>query len=137
LGTISMRALFLSQVVEQLAHTGVLCARSRLFIEAPTLHFHGAGLVPHGIETQRLHQPDWPSVNESPYVLPPDERNVLAEFPLVDLDQSAPVSRFFRAHAVKHRRRCWKILAQTLSVIGVDALVFFFKRDCESQDLPL
>ena len=118
-------------------NTGILCARRRCLIKPPTLHFHGAGLVTYGIETQRPHQPDWLSVYEPFHVLPADKRNVVPEFSLMKVDEPVPVRRFLRAHPVKYRSRRWKILAQALGVIGVHTFVLFFERDRESQDFLL
>ena len=44
------------------------------------------------------------------------------------------MSGLFLAHAFKHRRGRGIVLPQTFGEIGVDALVFFFQRNGQSQN---
>ena len=79
LGAILVRALFLRQIVQQLANAGVLRAGGGLLVEAAALHFHGAGLIADGVEAERLHQPDRIAMHEAAHVLAADQRDMLAE----------------------------------------------------------
>ena len=71
-GAVFVRAFFLRQVVQQLAHAGVVRAGSGLFVKPAALHFHGAGLIADGVETEGLHQPDRIAMDEATHVLPSD-----------------------------------------------------------------
>ena len=95
------------------------------------------GLIADGLQTERLHQPNRLAVDEAAHVLPADERDVVAEFLLKQLDQPAAMARFLLAHAVEDRGRGGEIFAQALGVVGVDALVFFLQRNSQRQDLAL
>jgi hypothetical protein len=63
--------------------------------------------------------------------VPPDQRDVIAEAPAVELDKATPVAGFFNAHGVEYSGGRGEILAQTLGVIGVGAFVVFFERDAK------
>ena len=54
-----------------------------------------------------------------------------------ELDEAPPVTRFLVAHAVEDRRRSRKVLAEALGEIGIDSLVFFFKRYGQSENFTL
>ena len=93
------------------------------------------GLIADRIQAERLHQPDRLAMHEAAHVLAADERDVVAEFLVKQLDQAAAMAGFLFAHAFEDRGGGGKVLAQALGVIGVDALVFFFERNGQGQDL--
>ncbi len=55
-------------------------------------------------------------------------------FWLEQFDQAPAVARLFLAHALEHRRRCGIVLPQALGKVGIDALIFFFQRNGQSQN---
>ena len=126
-GPVFVRAFFLREIVEQLAHSDILSPAGRSFIKPAALHLQRAGLVAHHIQAQRADQPHGLARNEPLHVLPTDERNVLAEALPVQLEQPAPVARFFAAHAVENGSRGRKVLPEAFGVVGVDALILFFE----------
>src|SRR5438309_113834 len=83
LGAILMRALFLGQIIEQLPNAGVLHASCRALIKTPGLRLHGGSFVADLLQAERVNQPDGTAVNKSFYVLPPNQRDVIAEFAAV------------------------------------------------------
>ena len=58
---------------------------------------------------------------------------MLAKLLTIELDQPPPMTQLFHAHAVEDRSRGWKIGAQALDVVGVNAFVFFFEGNRERQ----
>jgi hypothetical protein len=56
--------------------------------------FNRLGLRTDFLQAERSHHPDRLVTNEPAHVLPPDERNMLAELLPVEVDQPAPVARF-------------------------------------------
>ena len=70
-------------------------------------------------------------------VLPPDERDVLAEAAAKLVDQERAVFGFLVLHLVEHRRRRRIRLAQAVGEIAVDAAVLFLQRDRERENLGL
>ena len=51
-----------------------------------------------------------------------------------ELDQSAAVARLLHAHALKDRSGGRKVGAQTLHVVGINALVFLFEGNGKRQN---
>ena len=136
-GPIFMRTLLLSQIVEQLPQTRVLRPSGGLFVEAACFRLHRADLLPDDFEPQRLYQPDRLPVHETSDVVTADQGYVVAKLVPKEFDEAPPVVRFFASHAVEHRRRSRKVLTETLGEIGIDPLVFFFKRDGQSENLAV
>lgn len=75
--------------------------------------------------------------DESFHVLAVNERNVLTELLPVDFDQTPSMFRLFVPHALKDGGGCGIVLAQSLEKVGIDALVFLFERDGQSEYLSL
>src|SRR5689334_24550521 len=112
-----MRALLLSQIVEQLPDTGVGCPCGSLFVEAACLHLHGTGLIANGFETERPYQPDRLPGYEASDVMTANQRYVVAELLPKEFDQAPPVARLLFPHAVEDRRRGREVLAETVGKI--------------------
>ena len=74
-------------------------------------------------------------MHEATHVLAADQRDVFAEFLTEQLEQAAAMSGFLFAHSVKDFGGRRKVLAQAFGVLGVNALVFLFERNSQSQDL--
>jgi len=99
IGTLFVAALLVGQVVQELPNAGVLRTPSSLLVETARLKFDGAGLPSNGIQPERAHQPDGLALNESAHVLAADERDVLAEFFLVQLNQTPAMPGLLVPHA--------------------------------------
>jgi hypothetical protein len=127
-GPVLMRALLLSQVVKQLPEARVLRSSGRLFVEAACLHLHRACLVPDRFQPEWPYQPDRLPAHKASHVVPAKERYVVAKLLAKELDEAPPVARFLGPHAVEDLRRSRKVLTEALGEIGIDPLVFFFKR---------
>ena len=51
--------------------------------------------------------------------------------------QPVPVHHLFVAHLLEHLCRRWVSFPQAIRKLAVDAAVFFFRRNCQRQDLFL
>jgi hypothetical protein len=100
-----------------------------LLVETARLHLHRAGLVPDRFEPEWPYQPDWFPVHETSDLVTANERYVITELLAKEFDQAPPVTSFLVPHAVEDCGRSRKVLPQTVGEIGIDPLVFFFKRD--------
>ncbi len=90
-GAVFVLHLGLGQVAEQLADRDVLAARRGAAVELLGLGFHALGEVAHLVEVQRLDLPDRLVVDEAAHVLAADQRDVLAEFLPVEVEQAVAV----------------------------------------------
>src|SRR5271166_6749826 len=73
--------------------------------------------------------------HKSAHILTADQRDVLAELLLVQLDQPATMPDLFLAHLFKNLCGTGKVFLQVLAVVGVNAFVFFLQRNSEGKDL--
>ena len=119
-GTLHVRGLGRRQVIEQLADAGILGARCGVLAEAPRLGLHRAHLRPNLFQPQRRVHPNRLAMHEPANVVPPDQRNVPAEFLLLQLDQTPAVANLFLAHLLENLRRAGKVPPQVFTKIGVD-----------------
>ena len=58
---------------------------------------------------------------------------MFAEFLAIHFDQAAAVPYFLEPHAIEDGGCGWKIGAQALGEIGIDAFVFLFERNGQSR----
>ena len=100
---------------------------------AASPHFHRAGFFADRFDAQRPNQPECWTLHKSAHILTANQRNVFTELLLVEFDQAPAVTRFFLAHAFKHRRRSGIILSQPFGKVGVDALVFFLQSNGQRE----
>ena len=70
-------------------------------------------------------------------ILPAHQRNVVAKFFAEQIDQPAAVGGLFIAHSVKDGGGGGEILFEFMSVIRVDAFVFFFEADGQGENLAV
>jgi hypothetical protein len=68
-------------------------------------------------------------VYETSDVVTPEQRYVVTILLPKELDEAPPVVRFLVPHAIEDRCRSWKVVTEAFGKIGIDSLVFFFKRD--------
>ncbi len=89
------------------------------------------------LETQRPHHPDGLVLHEPPDILAPDERDVVAERRLEEVDQPAAVLVLLFRHLPENIGGSRKALGEAMGILAVDAPVLFFERDRERQDFAL
>jgi len=116
---------------------GILGARCGVLAEAPRLGLHRAHLRPNLFQPQRRVHPNRLAMHEPANVVPPDQRNVPAEFLLLQLDQTPAVANLFLAHLLENLRRAGKVPPQVFTKIGVDTFRLFLERNCQSKDFLL
>jgi hypothetical protein len=68
-------------------------------------------------------------VHETSDVVTANERYVVTKLLPKEFDEAPPVTRLLVPHAVEDRRRSRKVLTEAVGEIGINPLVFFFKRD--------
>ena len=129
--------LDLGQFVEQLADRGVARGFRRLAVEAAGLVFHRLGVFAHFVEVERAHQPDRRLLDEAFDVLAADQRQVVAEFFPIEVEQHGAMAHFLVRHLVEYLGGGRKLRAQTLGESAIDAAVLFFVGDGEGEDFLL
>ena len=80
--------------------------------------------------------PDRRVLDEAANVVAADQRDVLAEFLLVELDQPAAVVALFGGHLGEDIGTGRIVVAQAFGDVGVDAAVLFLVGDRQCEDLP-
>ncbi len=73
LGAGFVAALDRGEIVEQLPDAGILGARGRFLVELASFELHGAGLLAHGIQPERLNQPNRLALHEAADILAADQ----------------------------------------------------------------
>jgi hypothetical protein len=76
-------------------------------------------------------------VDEALDVLAPDQRQILAEFRSMEIEQHAAMPCFLVGHLVEDFGGGGVVLAQSLCEAAVDAAVLFLIGDSEREDLLL
>ncbi len=98
---------------------------------------HDLGLLAHLFDTERADEPLRAAFDESLYVLAANQRNVIAEALLVEVDQALAMPGLFGLHVLEHFRGGGVGVAQTVGEVAVHAGVLFFELDREREDLLL
>jgi hypothetical protein len=78
--------------------------------------------------------PDSLAVEKAAHVVAADQRDMVAEFFLEQVDQAAAVLALFGGHIEEHLGRPWKIRVQALGDIHIDPAVFLLGADREGED---
>src|SRR5262249_41114534 len=134
-GGLGVLPFFIRQFVQQFARRNVGGPRDRPVIEPLGLQFHHFRLLPSDIRAQWADQPGRFALQESLYILPPDQWNALPETLPERGNQPVPVLRFLLAHLFEHLR-CRRVrLVQRVGEFAVDAAVLLFGGDRQRQDL--
>src|SRR5579883_1457448 len=92
-----MIALFLGEVVKQLADRGVVRASRRFLVKASRFFLHRGALRANRLQSQRADQPHRPPVHEPAHILAPDQRNMIAELLPEQFDQAAAMAEIGRS----------------------------------------
>ncbi len=133
LGTFFVLALFVDEIVEQLAYAGVLSASRGFFVKAARLDLHRARFFADCLNAQRTHQPQRRPLYKAAHILTANQRNVLAEFLAGEFNQPPPVPGLLLAHGLEHFGGGGIVLPQSLGEVGIHALVFFLQRNCKGE----
>ena len=95
---------------------------------------HLASLRAHGVDAQRLHLPARPALDPAADVLPADQRNVIAEFSTISVDELSTVVIFLLRHIDEDLRAVGIVGAQPLREVGKDPAVLLLAADGQGQD---
>ncbi len=132
-----MLVLGCGKACQQIAH-GVIARRlRRASVEARSLVFHFLGEFANGVEPERTVEPDRTARDEAFHVLPPDQREKVAEFLPVEVEQHVVMADLLGSHFVVHRCRVRVGAAQPVRKGAVDAVVLGFVRDGERKNFLL
>ena len=109
----------------------------RLAIKSLGLELHLLGVFPGFLNAQMRRQPERLAPHEALDVLAPDQRQVVAEPPLVEIDQHVAVAHFLLGHLVEDLGGGGKIVAQSHREPAVDAAVLVLGGNGQRQDFLL
>src|SRR5271168_3191364 len=90
---------------------------------------------PSSLRTEASHLPDRLAGDEAVHVLPADQRNVLAEFRHIEVDQAAAVLVLLRRHLLEDARAGGVGVSETFREIRINAPVLLFGADSQSENL--
>jgi hypothetical protein len=89
------------------------------------------------LDPQRADEPFGAPFDETLHVLPTDQRDVLAEFLAIEIEQRLPMLRFLRLHLLEHLGGSWVRLAKPIGKITVNAPIFFLEKYRQRQNFAL
>src|ERR1700730_17536146 len=124
------------QIAQELANARITHLLDGPFAKTTALELHHLDLLADVIDAQGADQPDRAPLEEALHVMPPNQRNMLAEAASVGLDQARAMLRFLRAHLVEDLRGVGIDLPQTVGEIAVNVAVLLFQENSQSQNLP-
>ena len=130
-----MRLFGRRQIAKQLADGGVARAARRLLIEPGGVLLHLPRLAAHDIDPERPQLPDRATLHPAAHILPANERNVIAEFLDVEIDQLTAMLALLGRHIGEDMRAGGIIVPQALGEVGVDAPVLLFAADRQRKNL--
>ena len=132
-----MFVLDFRQLVEELADRGVARCLCGLAIEPRCFELQGLGVFAHLVEAERPHQPERLVLDESLHVLAADQRQVVAEFRPIEIEQHGAMAHLFLRHFQKDLGRGGILLAQAFGETAIDAAVLLLVGNGECQDFLL
>jgi hypothetical protein len=106
-------------------------------VEPRGVGLHLLGGVAHALDRQRPYVPDRAADDGAFDVLAADQRNMLAVFCDIHVEQPAAVVVLLRRHRLEHLGAGGIVLAQSERVVGVDAPILLLAADGERQQLAL
>ena len=122
---------------QKVAHGGVFRRFRGAAVEPRRLELHLLGEFARVIDRQRTVEPDRPALDKAFDVLAADQRQEIAEFLAVQIEQHVVMADLLLRHLVVHFRRVGIGLAQRVGEGAVDAAVVVFVRDGERQHFLL
>jgi hypothetical protein len=134
-GQVVMLALLGGQIAEQLPHHRIARLRDGRLVKIARLFLHGFHFTANHRHGQDFIDPKRLARDEALHVLTPDERDVLAEFLPVKLDQPVPMAILLIVHRLQRLGCGGIILPNTLCQIGVDSAILLLGLDGQREDL--
>src|SRR5579863_1338898 len=132
-----MLALDFREVAQKFASGSIGNLLQSALVKAFCFQFHDLGLLAHLVDTERADEPFRAALDETFYVLAPNQRDVIAETLLIKVNQALAMTGLFGLHVLEHFRGGGVGVAQAFGEVAVDAGVFFFELDSEREDFPL
>lgn len=132
-----MPALFRGEITEELPDRCVLQLQSGPHVEALGLRLHHLGLLAHLVDPQRPRHPDRFPLDKSPYVLPPDERDVIAKPRAKQGEKAVAVTAFLIGHGVEQLCRIGVVILQTVSELAVNTAVLLLECNRKREQFLL
>ena len=129
-----MSGLGFGQLVQKLAYRCIARRFRSLAIELLGFDLHGLGVFAHVFESQRPRQPERLVLDETLDVLSPDQRQVVAEFRTIEIEQHGAVTHLLVGHLVEHFCRSGELLAQAFRKAAIDTTVVFLAGNGQCQD---
>ncbi len=127
-------AFDLGELEQEFPGRGVARGVGGAAVEALGLELHVLGELAHLVEIELRHQPERLLGDEAFDVLAADQRQVLAEFRAVELEQHGAMAHLLVGHLVEHLGGGRILLAQALGEAAIDAAVLVLVGDRERQD---
>src|SRR6516225_1730764 len=127
----------LGQVPQELARICRGYFLQGLLIEPPCLRFHSLHFAADPLRAQNRVQPDRLPVHKAFDVTAANERDVVAESLLKDIDQLPPVNRLFLVHLSQQLCGFRVLVLHPLTKLAVNAPVLFLKGDGQRQNTLL
>ena len=137
LGELLVLVLGGGEAREQIAHGVVVRRLGRAPVKPRRFEFHLLGEFAHRVEAERPVEPDRAARDEALDVLPADQRQKVAEFLAVEIEQHVVMLDLLLGHRVVHRRGVRVGAAQPVGERAVDAVVLVLVGDGERQDFLL
>src|SRR5438445_6670306 len=94
-----MLLFFLSEIIEELADSGIICPLCGGLVKAPRFKLHQSRFFAGTLGPERSREPRGAAHDKALHILPPDERNMFTEPLAIQLDQSVTVAVLFSGHS--------------------------------------
>src|SRR5882724_9654922 len=130
-------SFLIGQPIKQFSCSRMRDAIRRPLVKPYRLHLHHSRVFSGCVHAQRTHQPQRLSMQESLYVFPSNQRNVIPKSFSKLIEQPVPVSNFLRAHFFEHIRGCGIAFPQRIRELPVNPSVFLFVLNGQRQDFAL
>ena len=125
------------QLPQQIAHGIIVRGLRGAPVEARGLVLHGLGEFARGVERQRPVEPDRTPLDEALDVLAADQRQKVAEFLAMKIEQHVAMPDLLLGHFVVHFRGVRIGTAERIGEGAVNAIILVFVRYGERQNFLL
>ena len=122
---------------KKIAHRVVVRGLRGAAIEPRGLVLHFLGEFARGVDAERAVEPDRPARDKAFDVLAADQRQKVAEFPAVKLEQHVAMPDLLLRHFIVHIRSLGIRAAEPVSKGAIDAIVLVFIGNGEREDFLL
>ena len=136
LGQRIVPVFLLGKADQQFADRCIARGFGGLAVEPRRLLLHAEDVFADLFEAERPRQPQRLALDEALDVVTADQRQVVAEFFAVEIEQPAAMANLFLRHAGEDGGGGRKRLGQPFGESVIDAAVLFLVRDGERQNLP-